>query len=230
MYQTTRQISKAAFLVFFIFIFIGGCDVDFGGGTDDNDNDNGDSGVEIGEIVQGTIVDTIPTRATGVDNIEITITDEDTSDQTSETTGSSGFFSISGNFSGSPDIEFFDNEDVGNSIGIVILNVFPGAEVDLGDISLENGVVNFLEDTEVSFEADIIENNCNGNSGTIEVEIDLPDTDNEFEILVQINSSTDIEIDGLDADCDDFIIGQELEIDGTLLIGNSVDATDIEVD
>lgn len=229
MYQTAKLFSKTTLLILFVFIFIGGCEVDFGGGTND-DSSNGDSGVEIGEIVEGTIVDTIPSRAVGVDNIEVTLTDEDTGDMTSETTGSSGFFSISGNFSGSPDIEFFDNEDAGNSLGIVILNVFPGSEVDLGDISLENGVVSFFEDTEISFEADIVENNCNGNSGTIEVEIDLPDTDNEFEVLVQISTSTDIEIDGLDSDCDDFIIGQELEIDGVLLIGNSVDATDIEVD
>lgn len=229
MHQTAKIISKASLLILFMFIFIGGCDVDFGTGSDD-DNDNGETGVEIGERVEGTIVDTIPSRSAGVDNIDVTITDEETNDQTTGTTGVSGFFSLSGNFSGSPDIEFFDNEDGGNSLGIVILNVFPGAEVELGDISLENGVVNFLDDTEVSFEADLIENNCNVNTGTLVVEIDLPDTDNELEILIQISTSTDIEVDGLDSDCNDFLIGQELEINGRLLIGNSVDATDIEVD
>ncbi|MGH7884687.1 MAG: hypothetical protein ACRENO_03215 [Thermodesulfobacteriota bacterium] len=220
---------KSSLIFFFTIIFIGGCDIDFGTGTD-NGNNGGGGGIDDGEIVRGTIVDTIPGRSSGVSNIDITITDDDTEDQSTATTGSSGFFSIEGSFAGNPDIEFFDNDDSGNSLGVVILNVFPGARVDLGNISLENGIVNFLDDTEVDFTADLIDNNCSGNSGTVIVEIDLDGTDNDLEILVQITNSTDIEVDGLDADCGDFIIGQELEIRGILLIGNSVNATDIQID
>lgn len=227
MYYLLNNITKTSMIIFLAFLLIGGCDIDFG--TSD-DNDNGNSGVDIGEIVEGTVVDTIPGRPADQENIEVIVTDDETDRRFSDTTGVNGFFSIMGSFSGSPDIQFLDNEDSGSSLGIVIINVFPGAEVDLGDIRLENGNVIFLDDTEVDFEADLIQNNCFGNSGNLLVEIDLSGTDDDPEILVQINSSTDIEIDGLDSDCDDLLIGQELEINGILLIGDNVDANQIDVD
>lgn len=226
MYYLLNNITKTSMIVILTFLLIGGCDVDFG----TSDDNNGDSGVDIGEIVEGNVVDTIPRRSADQENIEVIVTDDETDRQFSDTTGVNGFFSIMGSFSGSPDIQFMDNEDSGTSLGIVIINVFPGAEVDLGDIRLENGNVVFLEDTEVRFVADLIQNNCFGNSGNLIVEIDLSGTDDDPEILVQINSSTDIEVDGHDSDCDDLLIGQELEINGILLIGDNVDADEIEVD
>lgn len=228
MYNFKSHITKTSLMILLAIALVGGCDVDFG--SDSDNGGNGNPGVDVGEIVEGTVVDTIPSRPAGQGNIDVTVADEDTFSQFTETTGNNGFFSIEGSFSGSPDLQFFDNEDSGNSLGIVIINVFPGAEVDLGDIRLENGNVIFLDDTEVRFDADLIENNCIGNSGNLMVEIDVSGTDDDPEILLQINSSTDIEVDGLDADCDDLLIGQELDIRGILLIGNNVDASDIEVD
>lgn len=212
-------------LFLLLFVIVGGCDVDFG--TSDREDDDGGGGDgTTSESVEGTIVDVIPTRENDVSNITLEITDEDTTDMFFGTTDNSGFFRVEGNFSGTPQLNFVDDDNNQNSLGRIIINVFPRARVRLGDIRLDNGNVVFEEDIRVTFDADIIENNCMGNSGSIEVEAT---NNNTVEILVQITNSTDLVRDGDDITCDDFMIGQEVEISGFLLVGNSVEADRIEV-
>lgn len=212
-------------LFLLLFVIVGGCDVDFGT-SDREDDDGGGGGGTTSESVEGTIVDVIPTRENDVSNITLEITDEDTTDVFFGTTDNSGFFRVEGSFSGTPQLNFVDDDNNQNSLGRIIINVFPRARVRLGDIRLDNGNVVFEEDIRVTFDADIIENNCMGNSGSIEVEAT---NNNTVEILVQITNSTDLVRDGDDITCDDFMIGQEVEISGFLLVGNSVEADRIEV-
>lgn len=212
-------------LFLLLFVIVGGCDVDFG--TSDREDDDGGGGDgTTSESVEGTIVDVIPTRENDVSNITLEITDEDTTDMFFGTTDNSGFFRVEGSFSGTPQLNFVDDDNNQNSLGRIIINVFPRARVRLGDIRLDNGNVVFEEDIRVTFDADIIENNCMGNSGSIDVEAT---NNNTVEILVQITNSTDLVRDGDDITCDDFMIGQEVEISGFLLVGNSVEADRIEV-
>nr|NIP30194.1 hypothetical protein [Candidatus Dadabacteria bacterium]NIQ16550.1 hypothetical protein [Candidatus Dadabacteria bacterium] len=131
--------SKFIVIVLISIINIGGCDIDFGGTGSDN---NGDADISTTEEVQGTIIDVIPSRDSGVENIEVTITNKNNF-TFSTTTNSSGSFSIDANIDGSPDIEFKDPEDNDTSLGKAILNVFPGVEMDLGNITLDNDGITF---------------------------------------------------------------------------------------
>ena len=221
-----NMLSKFILIVFVSLITISGCDVDFGGTGSDGGDD--DAEVSSTEEIAGTISDVSPNRDSGVENIDVTITN-DNNVAFSTSTDSSGNFSIDANLDGSPEIEFTDPEDGDESLGKAILNVFPGVIMDLGDINLDDDGITFEDDTEVNFVGDLTEIDCTDDSGTIDVEIDGDDED--VEVLVQINSSTDIELDnGDDADCNDFFIGQDLEIDGELLVGDSVDADEITID
>ncbi len=108
------------------------------------------------------------------------------------------------------------------------MSVYPTAEVELGNISLENGNVNPLNETEVTFNGDISSNNCTGNSGFIEV--DAENDQEQVTVIVQISESTDIIVNGDDAECEDFLLGRNVEVQGEIPSINTVDASRIEVD
>ncbi len=213
------MLSGVVFLLLLSFFMIGGCDVEFGSG----ESGGGGNNTSDTEIVQGTIVDIIPDE--DIEGITVQLTEDTSNRMFSDTTSASGFFTISGEYAGSPEMEFINSNLV--SLGRVFINVFPGAKLELGNISLENGIIIFEDDTDVTFEGDMIVNNCTDNTGTIDVEAknDQITTD----IIVQISSSTDIVRDGDDIDCENILVGQTVEVRGLLLIGNSVDASRIEV-
>lgn len=208
-------------ILFSICFFIsGGCDIEFGG---NRDNGNGDRT----ETVEGTIIDVTPSRTSNVSNITVVITDEEVPTRTfSDTTGSSGFFRVEGRFSGNPQIEFLDEDDEQRLLGEFSLNVFPNARVRLGSIRLNNNNVIFEDDTRVTFSADITDINCTGNSGSLKVEARNERSRN---VVIQISNSTDIIRDGNEETCSAFRTGQDIRIDGFLLIGNNVEATRIEI-
>jgi len=205
------------FLFLISFLTMGGCDVDFGGGGDNGGGGGG--GSSSPEMVQGTIVDIIPDEDT--EGITVVITNENNI-EFSDITNSAGFFSISsgtGTFSGLPRIEFFSGS---TSLGFIDLNVFPTATVDLGNLTLENGIVILPVIIDVTFEGDVITNTCAGNSGIIEVEASREGESTD--VVVQISASTDILRDGDEILCEDVLIGQDVEVRGVLLTGNTVDA------
>ena len=210
-------------LVVFSFFTVGGCDVEFGGG---GDNNGGGGGSSDPEIVQGTITDIIPDMDT--EGILVVITDDSNNTEFTDTTNTAGFFSISSlssTFAGSPTIEFFDTSM--NQLGIAGLTVFPTARVELGNITLENGIIIFADVTEVTFEGDVITNNCVTNSGSIEVEARREGVTTE--VIVQVSASTDVLRDGDEILCEEVLIGQEVQVRGDLLSGGSVDADFIDL-
>ena len=202
--------------------------MEFGNSDDD---DGGGGGGNDDEVVQGTIVEVLPTRENGVENITVVVIDED-SFEFEDTTSNSGFFSIEGNFSldsGDLDIEFRDADSMNDVLAQTSIDTFPGAELDLGNITLENGIYSpENDDPEIDFEADAIEINCSEESGSLTVEIE--NGSNDFEIIVQVFSSTDITRDGDDINCDEILVGQTLEINGVLVSSNSVDADTIIIE
>jgi len=209
-------------LLFLWFFLIGGCDVEFGGGGGDNGGGGGGGGDEV-ETVQGTIVSIIPDQ--DLQGITVEITVDDGAPET-DITDDSGFFSIDGPIAGSPQIEFFDGDS--NPLGTIIISVYPTAQVELGNISLETGNVNLLNETEVTFNGDISSNNCTGNSGFIE--IDSENDQEQVTVIVQISESTDIIVNGNDATCEDLLLGRNVEIQGDIPSINTVNASRIEVD
>lgn len=210
-------------LLFLSFFLIGGCDVEFGGGGDNNGGGGGGGGDDEVETVQGTIVSIIPDQ--DLEGITVEITVDDSPPET-DVTDAGGFFSIEGPLAGDPQIEFFDEDS--NSLGAISISVFPTAEVELGNISLENGNVNTLNITEVTFNGDISSNNCTGNSGFME--IDAENDQEQVTVIVQISESTDLIINGDDAVCEDFLLGRNVEVQGEIPSVNTVDADRIEID
>ncbi|OGE22523.1 MAG: hypothetical protein A3J42_05495 [Candidatus Dadabacteria bacterium RIFCSPHIGHO2_12_FULL_53_21] len=209
-------------LLFLWFFLIGGCDVEFGGGGGDNGGGGGGGGDEV-ETVQGTIVSIIPDQ--DLQGITVEITVDDGAPET-DITDDSGFFSIDGPIAGSPQIEFFDGDS--NPLGTIIISIYPTARVELGNISLESGNVNLLNETEVTFNGDISSNNCTGNSGFIE--IDAENDQEQVTVIVQISESTDIIVNGNDTTCEDLLLGRNVEIQGDIPSINTVNASRIEVD
>lgn len=209
----------------FLFLIIGGCDVDFGGTNDDDDGGGGSTD----EVIRGTITEIIPNRENNLAGITVSVMEEDAFQIFTDTTSSSGTFFIEGNFaSNNTTLDFLDDDNGDELLGQTSINIFPEAEVNLGNITLENGTVDFDEDeVTVSFEADLIEHmNCTENSGSLKVESEGSDP---IEIIIQVSNSTIITRDNDDIDCDDLSIGQALNIFGKLLISNNVDAETIEV-
>ena len=209
----------------FLFLILGGCDVDFGGTNDDDDGGGGSTD----EVIRGTITEIIPNRENNLAGITVSVMEEDALQTFTDTTSSSGTFFIEGNFaSNNTTLDFLDDDNGDELLGQTSINIFPEAEVNLGNITLENGTVDFDEDdVTISFDSDLIEINCTDNSGSLTVESEGSDP---IDIIIQVSNSTVITRDNDDIDCNDLLIGQTVDINGNLLgFGNNVDADTIEV-
>lgn len=218
--RTKRATSLLGYIICVLFISLfslGGCDIEF---SSDNDNGNGGGGGNTEAILKGNITTIIPDR--NLDGIIVEVEDEDSGNLFRDTTDNNGFFQIEGGFSGTPArLEFFDEGQT--QIALTSVTVFPGAEVDLGDLTINSGSVTFEDDIIVTFEGDVTENNCSQGVGTIEVTAD------DTPVIVDISSSTDIIRDNDDLVCEDLLEGNNVEVRGELLINNTVGADLIEL-
>jgi len=224
--KNSTTFGTALILLFIVsFLTIGSsCDVDFGSGG--NNGGGGGGGSSDPEIVEGTITDIIPDEDT--EGIMVVITADDNVEFT-DTTNTAGFFSISSlssTFAGTPRLEFFSSTGM-NLLGLINITVFPTARVELGNITLENGVIIFSDPTEVTFEGDVITNNCLANSGSLEVEAKREGQSTD--VIVQVSASTDVFRDNDEILCEDILIGQTVQVRGDLLQGDSVDADFIDI-
>ncbi len=207
--------KRFIYLALIAFFAIGGCDIDFG-----NDDDNGTDNDNETTRVRGEIVRVYSREDNDdVDRIRVVIKNS------TQTTGENGIFDIRGNISGdngdNEEIQFQDANDENSVIGRREIDIFPGAELNLGEIEIEDGFVDILEDIFIDFSGDIIDNNCSNNKGSIRVEIEDSDT----EVLVLIDSSTNVDRDDEGTDCEDITEGEELEIEGTC---SGVDCSNVQ--
>ena len=198
-----------------------GLDIDFGGG-------GGGGNVESRETVRGSVREVIPSVEDGVSGLFVRFTNDDGNQETySDSTDSGGKFSVNGNLDPGGKLEILENEDSDSVLGSISLNIFPGAEVNIGDVRLRSGVAELTEDVRIIFEGTVTDVSCSGASGTLEVEIE----GREREVLVQVSSSTDFDIRDNDSlECDSIIEDDQVEIRGVLLQGDTVRATDIIID
>lgn len=212
-----RGIVSILFLWFFV---IGGCDIEFGSGN--SGGGGGGGGNTDVETIQGTVVDIIPDQ--NIQGILVSITIDNSSPVT-DVTDASGFFAIDGPFAGNPQISFTDTNS--NPLGTIVINVFPTALVDLGDISLNSGTVTLQDQTQVTFDGDVTVNNCTGNSGSLEVE--AQNDQGKTTIIVQISASTDLIDQGDTITCEDILLGRSVQVQGDIASGNTVDASRVEI-
>lgn len=199
-----------------------GCDldIDFGGS-------GGSGGVSSEETVRGSVREVIPSVEDGVSGLFVRFTSDDGDQTYSALTNSSGNFSVSGNLDPGGKLEILENENSDSPLGSISLNVFPGSEVNIGDVRLRIGATALTEDIRIIFRGTVAATNCSGAAGTLEVEVE----GREREVLVQVSSSTDFDIRDNDSlECDSIMEDDQVEIRGALLQGDTVRATDIIID
>ena len=199
-----------------------GCDldIDFGGS-------GGSGGVSSEETVRGSVREVIPSVEDGVSGLFVRFTSDDGDQAYSALTNSSGNFSVSGDLDPGGKLEILENENSDSPLGSISLNVFPGSEVNIGDVRLDSGATKLTEDIRIIFKGTVADTNCSGAAGTLEVEVE----GREREVLVQVSSSTDFDIRDNDSlECDSIMEDDQVEIRGALLQGDTVRATDIIID
>ncbi len=193
------------------FISLLSCDIEFSSG-----GNNGDGGGDSFETLTGTVTmitpSTIPVEGTVVvinDNLDL-----------SATLSSSGFFMITGLFSGDPLVDFREQGD-STPFAETFVTVYRGATVELGTITIENGRVNLLDPTVTNFNGTVLENNCAQNSGTLQVQT----RNTNPKVVVTVNISPTTDITGCRNEpcfCED--IGTNVKVRGTLQSNNVVNA------
>ncbi len=209
-----KKYKNLIYLVLTAFLTIGGCDVDFG-------NDDETASSTSTSRVWGDITTVFDSNEVG--GIRVVI------QNSNDVTGSDGTFNVEGRISGNnEEIQFQDTNDENSIIGRLRLNIWPGAELNLGRIEInENQPVNILDDISIDFSGEVTENNCDGNAGSLTVQID---DEIDSEVLVQIESLTDVERSNEDIECDEIKEGQQLDVEGTCrgIDCNNVSADGIE--
>jgi hypothetical protein len=207
-------------LLFLSFYLIGGCDVDFG---NSNNGGGGGGGNTNMETIQGTVAKIIPDQ--NIDGITVSIS-IDNSVPVTDVTNASGVFSLDGSFAGNAKITFTDTNS--NSLGTAFINVFPTAQVDLGDITLDSGTVDFQGQTQVTFDGKVTSNNCSGNTGSLET--DAKNSEGTTTVIVQVSASTDLlDRNGNAITCDNISLATSLQVQGVITSGNTVNASRIQV-
>lgn len=214
------RIKNIAALLAFIVCILAICLLTSGGCPINFDDNNSSSSTGTGsDSVKGTI-----TSITNISSTSgITVQATDSLNTFSTTTDSNGFFQIQGNFSDSSlRLEFLDQSN--NLLATTSVTIFPGIEMDLGNITITDGTVSLSGSITVTFDGDISENNCSGNAGTITV------TAGDTDVIVQVSTSTTImgSNNNTTLSCGDLSSGT-VTVTGILLMGNTVQATLIEL-
>jgi hypothetical protein len=198
-------------IIFITLIALLGCDIEFGGGG--GGGDGGDSFETVQGNVTSIVPDSIPVEGTFV----VVNNNPDLSD----TLPSSGFFIIEGLFSGSSTRLDFREQLDPPSFATTFLNVYRGATLELGTINIENGNVIFINQIVTNFNGTVIENNCDVNTGTLEVQT----RNSNPKVFVIVNITPTTNITGCRNEpcfCED--IGTKVKVRGILESNNVVTA------
>jgi hypothetical protein len=198
-------------ILFIAFISLLGCDIEFGGSGGDGDGGNSF------ETVQGNVTSIVPNTIP----VEGSFVVVNNNPELSDTLPSSGFFIIEGLFSGSSTRLDFREQLGPPSFATTFLNVYRGATLELGNINIENGNVIFTGPMVTNFNGTVLENNCDVNTGTLEVQT----RNNNPKVFVIVNITPTTNITGCRNEpcfCED--IGTRVKVRGSLESNNVVNA------
>ena len=218
-------IAISIFIICIITISLlasGGCDLDFGGGSD---GDGGDGG-NLESMVQGTII------SQPNNGLTARLSNNGDLPEFFDLTDSNGNFFIQGNFNGclTLRLEFQDGSE--NVLAFTNVTVFPKTNLDLGDVSLDNGnvILEGPDDISVNFDGNLnftppALETCEGGVGDSEGTIVV--TKGNTDITVQITPTTTeiINADNIEIGCNNLFGNEEVEVTGTLQVHDTVLAT-----
>ena len=231
--QTRTRASAVKIYLFFLFISlfaVSGCglDIDFGSADDKNPE------VKSNETIMGVIREVLSNEYDGSNFVikASVVKDGNIEECCQVTSAEDDEFSLEGNLDPEVQLQIFESGNENSELGTERLDVFPGATIDIGDITIEDGNIDYdQEDVDITFNGEISDENCeeeNGEiTGNINVTISAEGSETEV-ILVKID---DAEIFGEDEPMCHFLApGREVEVDGKLKANKTVKATIIEIE
>lgn len=204
-------------LPFLFLLNVAGCDVEFGSGGSGGGTSTTDA-VLSGEVYEVS-------SGGDVEGITVELEDEYSGYAYDDTTDSGGGFKITGGFCGTSTVNLTDSE--GTRLAVFSIDIIPGSDTDVGNLTVSSGTVTFDDEIITEFDGYVTENDCDGTSGTMTVEIDN-DCDTA-DVLVTVTRSTSVTDGNDDIDCDAINTGAAVRIYGRMSVGSSVEAYDIEV-
>lgn len=216
--NSKERLILGTVLPFLFLLNVAGCDVEFGSG------DSGSGGSSTAEAgLSGEVYEV--NSGDDVEGITVGLEDENSGNTYEDTTDSGGGFEITGGFCGSSTVTLTDSE--GTRLAVFSLDVIPGSDTDIGSLTVSSGTVTFEDEIITEFDGYVTENDCDGTSGTLTVEVDN-DCDT-VEVLVTVTRSTNVTDGEDDIDCDEINTGAEVQIYGGMSVGSGVEGYDIEV-
>ena len=212
------------FLLFISLFAVSGCglDIDFGSGTDTGD-------AKVNEVITGFIEEVIPdTVGDSSLVVKASVVKDETLACCEDTTSVRSDFHIEGDLDPKAELEFFHGD---SSLGVITIPVFPGAVLDIQNITIED---NFPKDdyyVNIDIEGQAASKSClddTSSSGNMKVEISSEGK--ETEVRVNLTSATDIKRgDDEDLPCEEIVEGRKVKIMGKLRSDEAVNAEEIEI-
>ena len=234
--QTKTRASAVKTYLFFLFISlfaVSGCglDIDFGSGDDNNIN------VKTNETIIG-IIENIPSTYDGSSFVvkASTIRGEN-KEKCCEAAGVSEDeeFSIEGDLDPEVELKIFESGDENSPIGKGRIEIFPGATIEIEDITIEvDGDIDYdREEIDITFNGEVSNNeDCSDGNGEIngQIEVTISSEGSEPELITVKLDGTEIRREN-DPMCHQISPGREVEIDGKLTNDSkTVEATIIEIE
>lgn len=216
--NSKERLILGTVLPFLFLLNVAGCDVEFGSG----DSGGGGSSTADAEL-SGEVYEV--NSGDDVEGIAIELEDENSGYTYGDTTDSGGGFKITGGFCGTSTVTLTDAE--GTRLAVFSLDVIPGSDTDIGNLTVSSGTVTLNDEIITEFDGYVTENDCDGTSGTLTVEVDN-DCDT-VDVLVTVTRSTNVTDGEDDIDCGDINTGAGAQIYGGMSVGSGVEAYDIEV-
>ena len=234
--QTKTRASTVKIYLFFLFISlfaVSGCGLDIDFGSGDNSNLN----VKTNETIIG-IIENIPAKYDGSSFVvkASTIRGEN-KEECCEVTGVSEDeeFSIEGDLDPEVELEIFESGEENSPIGRGRIEIFPGATIEIEDITIEvGGDIDYdREEIDITFNGEVSDNaDCEEENGELEgqIEVKISSEGSEPELITVKLDGTEI-LGEDDPMCHQIPPGREVEIDGKLTNDSkTVKATIIEIE
>ena len=181
------------------------------------------------KVITGFIEEVIPDIGEGSNLVvRASVVKDETVFCCEDTTSVRNDFRIEDNLDPKVELEFFENGD--SSLGTIRIPVFPGAVIDIADITIEDRVPRY-DYINISFEGQVESKNCvNDSTPSGTMRITILSEGNETEVTVNLTSRTDIERgDEEDLPCEEIVEGRKVKVDGKLGIGETVEADLVEI-